>query len=127
MAIVIPQVANETAEVAQARFSAALAEQDTTFLLFRSTTATFAEVEVRVKWADDVALENPAEWRVMWIQNDALLKPADVERYFGSDPNVICASLRLGTGEPREVVERFSLPNPRDPIATLAAFSKAWQ
>ena len=124
--LVIPETAVENTDTAKKKFIDALNEQKTAFLLFRSNPRNEDEIQAKADMADNYAKNwNAAEYRVIWIKNQDILKDIVVE-YFGFDGNIIAVSLHYGSGEHRNVVKKYKLPDLMDNFDMGEAFSGAY-
>lgn len=109
--IVIGKYTEETPQSAQNAFVQALNEPRTAFLIFRSSSKNEEAVKALVAKARSVTQWNSAEWRVLWIKEEALLPSSLIKSYFGSDDKIAAVSLRWGGNAAghRTVVETFEL------------------
>jgi len=106
--LIIPETAGETSETAKKRFSAALNEENTIFLLFRSNAQNESQVQQVVEKANNMTQWQSKVYRVGLIKDQSLVSDV-VTQYFGDAADIIAVSLRYGTGEPRQIGKRYPL------------------
>jgi uncharacterized protein (DUF1015 family) len=123
--IVIPENGNESAETARGRLLAALHEEDTIYLIFRSDAQNESQVKEIAARADRYAEHYGNGMNgVIFIQDQNLLKEIVVE-YFGVDKSIIAVSLLSGNEGGCKIAGKYALSEINDNIKIGKAFSNA--